>query len=112
MKEASQKGTHLRYSIYEIYVCMHAQLLSCSTLCNSKDCSPPGSSIHGILQARILECMPCPSPGDLSDPGIESVSPVFAALAGGFFTIEPAEKPHEMYRIGKFIEIKITLMIA
>ena len=33
-----------------------AQLLqSCQTLCNSMDCSPPGSSVHGILQARILE---------------------------------------------------------
>jgi len=29
--------------------------LSCPTLCNSRDCSPPGSSVHGILQARILE---------------------------------------------------------
>ena len=29
--------------------------LSCLTLCNSVDCSPPGSSVHGILQARILE---------------------------------------------------------
>ena len=28
---------------------------SCPTLCNPMDCSPPGSSIHGILQARILE---------------------------------------------------------
>ena len=28
---------------------------SCLTLCNPMDCSPPGSSIHGILQARILE---------------------------------------------------------
>ena len=28
---------------------------SCPTLCNPKDCSPPGSSIHGILQARVLE---------------------------------------------------------
>ena len=28
---------------------------SCPTLCNSMDCSPPGSSVHGILQARILE---------------------------------------------------------
>ena len=31
---------------------------SCPTLCNSMDCSPPGSSVHGILQARILECIP------------------------------------------------------
>ena len=30
---------------------------SCATLCNPMDCSPPGSSIHGIFQARILECV-------------------------------------------------------
>ena len=38
-------------------LCMlHAQsLLSCLTLCDPMDCSPPGSSVHGILQARILE---------------------------------------------------------
>ena len=29
----------------------------CPTLCNPMDCSPPGSSVHGILQARILECV-------------------------------------------------------
>ena len=28
---------------------------SCPTLCNTMDCSPPGSSVHGILQARVLE---------------------------------------------------------
>ena len=37
-------------------ICKHAKLLhSCLTLCNPMDCSPPGSSVHGILQARILE---------------------------------------------------------
>ena len=41
--------------------CLHLSFLicevaqSCPTLCNPMDCSPPGSSIHGILQARILE---------------------------------------------------------
>ena len=35
-----------------VHVCLVAQ--SCSTLCDPMDCSPPGSSIHGILQARIL----------------------------------------------------------
>ena len=34
-------------------MCVCAQ--SCPTLCDSMDCSPPGSSVHGILQARILE---------------------------------------------------------
>ena len=32
---------------------MHAK--SCTTVCDPMDCSPPGSSVHGILQARILE---------------------------------------------------------
>ena len=35
----------------------------------------PGSSVHGIFQARILEWLPFPSPGDLPDPGIEPGSP-------------------------------------
>ena len=34
---------------------------SCSTPCDSMDCSPPGSSLHGILQARILEWVTMPS---------------------------------------------------
>ena len=36
-------------------VCQCADLQSCLTLCDPMDCSPPGSPIHGILQARILE---------------------------------------------------------
>ena len=47
------------------------------------DCSPPGSSVHGISQARILERVAIFSPGDLPDPGIE---PAFPVLAGGVFT--------------------------
>ena len=46
------------------------------------DCSPPGSSVHGILQPRILEWVAIPYSGDLPDPGIKPTSP---ALAGGFF---------------------------
>ena len=47
--------------------------------------SPPGSSVHGILQARILEKLPFPPPGGLPDPGIEPGSPASPALACGFF---------------------------
>ena len=44
------------------WACMHAKSLqSCPTLCNPMDCSPPGSSVHGILQARILEWVTMPS---------------------------------------------------
>ena len=35
---------------------------SCPTLCNPTDCSPPGSSVHGIFQARVLGGVPLPSP--------------------------------------------------
>ena len=50
------------------------------------DCSPPGSSVHGILQARVLEWVAMPSSGDLPNPGIKPASPVSLPLAGGFFT--------------------------
>ena len=52
---------------------------SCLTLCDPMDCSPPGSSAHGILQARILEWIAIPSPGDLFNPGIEHGSPALQA---------------------------------
>ena len=39
------------------------------------DCNLPDSSVHGILQVRILEWVAFPSPGDLPDPGIEPRSP-------------------------------------
>ena len=60
-------------------------LQSCPTLCNLMDCSPPGSPICGILQARILG-LPCPPPGDLPDPRIEHASLTSPPLADGFFT--------------------------
>ena len=44
---------------------------SCLVLCNSEDCSPPGSSVHGILQARILKWIPLSSPWDLPNPGVK-----------------------------------------
>ena len=53
------------------------------------DCSPLGSSVHGILPARILEWVVMPSPEDLPGPGIEPISP---SLIGGFFTPEPLGK--------------------
>ena len=66
---------------------MHAKSFQlCPTLSEPMHCSMPGSSAHGILQARILECMLYPSPGDVPDPGIEPVSFTPPTLAGGFFT--------------------------
>ena len=47
------------------------------------DCNLPGSSVHGILQARILVWVATPSPRDLSDPGIKPVSLMSPALQVG-----------------------------
>ena len=52
---------------------------SCPTLCSPIDNNLPGSSVHGILQARILEWVAIPSPGELSDPRIEPWSPALQA---------------------------------
>ena len=55
------------------------------------DCSLPGFSVHGILQARILEWVAFLPPGELPNPGIEPASLTSPALAGEFFTIGAEE---------------------
>ena len=73
-------------------VCVIIQ--SCPTLCDPMDCSLPDSSIHGILQVRILEWVAMSSPGDLPDPGIEPWSP---ALQANSLLSEPPGKPIYVY---------------
>ena len=60
------------------------------TLCDPIDRSPPGSSVHGILQARTLEGVAIPFSRDLPDPGIKPGSP---ALQSDSLPSEPPEKP-------------------
>ena len=55
--------------------------------------SQPGSSAHGISQARILEWVATSFSGDVPGPGIE---PAFSALAGRFFTTEPPGKHYHI----------------
>ena len=69
---------------YTLDACM-LRCFSCVQLC-----SPPGSSVHGILQTRI-EWMPFPSLGDIPDPGIKLE---FPELAGGFFTTNANWEAH------------------
>ena len=64
----------------------------CLSLCDPPmDCNLPDSSVHGILQAKIMEWVAISFFGGLPDLGIEPVCP---ALAGGFFTTKPPGKPH------------------
>ena len=56
------------------------------------DCSPPGSSVHGISQVRILEWVAISFSGDELDLGIKFVAPY---IAGSYFTAESVGKPME-----------------
>ena len=60
------------------------------TLSDPVDRSLPGSSVHGILQAGILEWVAIPSPGDLPNPGIEPRSP---GLQADSLPAKPPGKP-------------------
>ena len=62
---------------------------SCPTLCDPVDCSPPGPSVHGSLQARILEWFAISFSRGSSHPGIEPRSP---ALQADSFLSEPLGK--------------------
>ena len=78
-------------------MCLHAKSLqTCPTLCHPMDRSPRGSSIMGFSRQEYWSGLPCPPPGDLPNPGMESPSLTFPALTGRFFTSSAtwqAQKP-------------------
>ena len=76
---------HNDFSKLFVYVC---QSLS-PTLCNPMDCSPQGSSVHVILQARIQSGLPLPSWGNIPHPGIK---PRSSALQVDSLPSEPLGK--------------------
>ena len=83
----------------------------CPTLCDPTDCSLPGSSVHGISQARMLEWVAISSSRGTSHPGIGPLSPASPALAGGSFTtvspgyIRRTEEGKSSPRLGTCCEI-------
>ena len=92
------------------------------------DCNPSGSSVHGILQARILECWSAslfPSPRDLPYPGIKPGSP---ALQADSLPSESPGKPlashkslvnalakvkaYQQHRLGRLINRHLSIIIG
>ena len=78
--------------LYHAYCAKSLQ--SCPVLCNPMDRSPPGSSVHGFSRQEHWSGLPCPSLGDLLDPGIEPASLTSSALAGGLFTTSATWEAH------------------
>ena len=70
-----------------MYVCAQTP----QALCNPIDCIPPGSSVHEIFQARILEWVAISSSRGSSRPRDQTC---VSCIAGGFFPAEPLGKPH------------------
>ena len=78
-----------------ILPCMHAKSLqSCPTVCDLMDYSLAGSSVHGILQVRILEWVAISSSRGSSWPRNWTRVSCCSCIAGGFYTTEPSGKPH------------------
>ena len=76
------------------YILAAAELLqSCLILCNPMDCSPPGSSVHGILQAKILDWVAISSSWGSSWPRDLTCVSYSSWIADRFFTTEPLRKP-------------------
>ena len=108
---------------YELHACVCVRSLqSCLALCNPVYYSLPSSSVHGILQARILEWVAVPSSRDLPDPGIEPTSLMSPSLTVRFFTSSTTwEAPCELHtcitiqlesREGKIIQLQYTSLIG
>ena len=74
-------------------LCCAKLLQSCPTLCDPVDCNPPGSSVLGILQARILEWVAMPSSRGSSRPRDHTRVSCGSCLAGRFFITEPPGSP-------------------
>ena len=81
------------YTYIYTYTSMRAKSLQlCSTLCDPMDCSPPGSSVHRILQAGTLEWVAMPSYRGTFQPRDRIHVFCSYCIAGGFFTAKPPGK--------------------
>ena len=102
-------------SSYLVSLCV--QSLNCIWLCNTMDYSPPGSSVRGIFQARILESVVISSSRGSSQPRGQTDIFCVSWLAGGFFTTVPLtlgkgqfkRRVNALYRTQKGCEIVVSL---
>ena len=81
LKTTLQNDQGPQIALTFMIMCVSAQ--SCLTLCDPKDCGPPGSSVHGILQARVLEWVAISFSRGSSQPRDQTR---VSCIAGRFFT--------------------------
>ena len=95
------------YTIYIHYIQFSSVAQSCPTLCDPMNRSMPGLSVHGILQARTLEWVPSPPPGELPDlvdqagslqlmpPGKPFIDPQFSSVQFSCSVMSNSLQTHE-----------------
>ena len=85
------KNNSISLLFYGLHACMRAKSLqSCPTLWDPMDCCLPGSSVHVILQAELLEWVAMPSSREFSCPRNQTCG---SYIEGRMFTTEPSGKP-------------------
>ena len=91
---------------YYLCVCVHAKSLQlCPTLCNLMECSLPGSSVHEILQARILEWVAMTSFRAFSLPRDQtSVSHIYLHWQVGSLSLTPPGRLHYLHMESKIVK--------
>ena len=89
------------YATCSLTTCARVRAESYPTLCDLRDCSPPVSSVHGILQAGILEWVAMPFFRGSSWPRDGTW---VSCIAGRFFTTEPPGKPKLEQRLWNWVE--------
>ena len=77
-----------------VWSLLNAWILLCLPLCNPMDRSPPGSSVHGIFQAKTRSGLPFSSSWESPHPGIKHLPPASPTLAGRLSATESPGKPH------------------
>ena len=86
-----------------VFMCCTELLQSCPALCDPIDCSLPGSSVHGILQAKILEWVAVPFSRGSSAPRDEiGVSYISCVGCWVFFTIRTTWEAHRVHNCSLF----------
>ena len=85
--------THTHTHTHTLEYCAQS-LQVCPAVCDPMDYSPPGSSVHEILKARIVEWVAMPSSRDLPDPGIEFESPDLPVLQADSVLLNHWGSPH------------------
>ena len=106
--EPDRLGLYLNFTTYYLWdcglLCLVAQ--SCPILCNPMDCNPSGSSVHGILQARILEWVAMPSFRGSSQPR-DWIQ--VSLIAGRFLSIWATREAHFYSAAAKSLQSCPTL---